>query len=531
MLINKVSRSRHIRVSEGGFMKFEKYHKVTRENYEKWYQEEADFRKFVSEDPCRLHFHLMPETGWLNDPNGLVQADGVYHIYFQYTPFEPTGELKLWNHCTTRDFIHYEDHGPVLFPDHDFDAHGVYSGSAFRENGMIHYFYTGNVKYFDRPDYDYINAGRGSNTVHFASQDGTHFSEKELLMTTDDYPSDISCHVRDPKILKYKDAYYMALGARDHESHGLVLLYRSEDLTHWSYFSRIQTLHPFGYMWECPDLFFLDGTLCLICCPQGVTQQGVNYANVHQCTFMKIDADFENRKFRVIEEAPFQQVDRGFDFYAPQSFEDEQERRILIGWMGIPEADYTNPTTEQGWQHALTLPRELHVRNGRLIQQPIKELLDLRAEHAHFATKEDLNQADSLLLENSCGFPVFETELTFSDCKQMELALRDGVTLSFSNGVLTLDLKKGGFGRTSRSVELTSLSQLRIYSDTTSLEIFVNGGEEVFTTRLYSQISDPSNDHDLSTNTNARPLALTGDCSATVDVWKLRAFEVSRTHN
>ena len=43
-------------------MKFEKYHKVTREDYEKWYQEEADFRKFVSEDPCRLHFHLMPET-------------------------------------------------------------------------------------------------------------------------------------------------------------------------------------------------------------------------------------------------------------------------------------------------------------------------------------------------------------------------------------------------------------------------------------------------------------------------------------
>lgn len=114
MLINKVSRSRHFRVSEGGFMKFEKYHKVTREDYEKWYQEEADFRKFVSEDPCRLHFHLMPETGWLNDPNGLVQADGVYHIYFQYTPFEPTGELKLWNHCTTRDFINYEDHYRTL---------------------------------------------------------------------------------------------------------------------------------------------------------------------------------------------------------------------------------------------------------------------------------------------------------------------------------------------------------------------------------------------------------------------------------
>lgn len=521
------TRSRHICVSEGGFMTFEKYHKVTREDYEKWYQEEADFRRRVSEDPRRLHFHLMPETGWLNDPNGLVQADGVYHIYFQYTPFEPTGELKLWNHCTTRDFIHYEDHGPVLFPDHDFDAHGVYSGSAFRENGTIHYFYTGNVKYFDRPDYDYINAGRGSNTIHFTSQDGTHFSEKELLMTTDDYPSDISCHVRDPKILKYKDAYYMALGARDRKSHGLVLLYRSEDLTRWSYFSRIQTSHPFGYMWECPDLFFLDGTLCLICCPQGVEQQGVNYANVHQCTFMKIEADFENRSFRVIEEIPFRQVDRGFDFYAPQSFEDEQGRRILIGWMGIPEADYTNPTVDRGWQHALTLPRELHIRNGRLIQQPLSELADLRTDHAHFATKKQLNQADSLPIENSDEFPVFEAEITFSSCPQMELTLRDGVTLSYSDGMLTLRLKKGGFGRTARSVELSSLNRLRIYSDTTSLEIFVNNGEEVFTTRLYSPISD-SQDHDCSSNGSARLLTLTGDCSAETDVWKLRSFEVLR---
>ena len=60
-------------------------------------------------------------------------------------------------------------------------------------------------------------------------------------------------------------------------------------------------------------------------------------------------------------------VDRGFDFYAPQTFEDETGRRILIGWMGIPDADYTNPTTQAGWQHALTIPRVLHWAGGRLI--------------------------------------------------------------------------------------------------------------------------------------------------------------------
>ena len=94
----------------------------------------------MAADQDRLKFHLMPKTGWLNDPNGLCQFNGTYHIYYQYTPFEPTGELKTWGHYTTKDFIHYEDFGPVVFPDEDIDAHGVYSGSAFIEDDTIHYF-------------------------------------------------------------------------------------------------------------------------------------------------------------------------------------------------------------------------------------------------------------------------------------------------------------------------------------------------------------------------------------------------------
>ena len=66
----------------------------------------------------------------------------------------------------------------VLFPDSDEDAHGVYSGSAFRENGKINFFYTGNVKLFDRPDYDYINSGRVSNTMYVTSEDGMHFHRR-----------------------------------------------------------------------------------------------------------------------------------------------------------------------------------------------------------------------------------------------------------------------------------------------------------------------------------------------------------------
>ena len=187
----------------------EKYRKVFRKDYEKWYQGNQEYRERVASDPRRLRFHLMPETGWLNDPNGLCQMDGLYHIYYQYTPFEPTGGIKLWGHYTTTDFVRYTNEEPVLFPDTDLDAHGVYSGSAFVEDGTIHYFYTGNVKRFDRDDYDYIMDGRESNTISFDSRDGFWFTEKKLLLGNEDYPGDMSCHIRDPKIFKRGRMYYM----------------------------------------------------------------------------------------------------------------------------------------------------------------------------------------------------------------------------------------------------------------------------------------------------------------------------------
>ena len=140
----------------------------------------------------RLTHHLMPPTGWLNDPNGLCYFKGRYHVFFQYSPFDAEGGLKLWGHYSSEDLVSCRYEGVPLYPDSSYDCHGVYSGSAFIEDDTIHYFYTGNLKYFDRDDYDYINSGRGSNTITFTSKDGYEFTKKELLMTTDDYPADMS---------------------------------------------------------------------------------------------------------------------------------------------------------------------------------------------------------------------------------------------------------------------------------------------------------------------------------------------------
>lgn len=480
-----------------------KYKKVLKKDYMNWYQAHEGYRDQVRQDPYRLSYHLMPETGWLNDPNGLCQFHGIYHIYYQYTPFEPTGELKLWGHYTTEDFIHYQREEPFLFPDEDFDAHGVYSGSAMVEDEVIHYFYTGNVKYFDRPDYDYIMSGRVSNTIHVTSRDGYHITDKELLLTNKDYPPDMSCHVRDPKVIKVGQDYYMVLGARDAESRGAVILYRSNDLRQWDYYSRITTKEPFGYMWECPDLFYLEGQLCLVCCPQGVKRQGIDFENVHQCVFMKLSYDFSQESSNPGAVGQIMQIDRGFDFYAPQSFEDEKGRRIMIAWMGIPDAAYKNPTAAAGWQHALTLPRELHIKNGRIIQTPIEELKMLRKGKSCYDSSAFHPGKDYGL--------VYESEIVFTGCRTMELTLRQGVLLSYRDSILSIDMGDAGCGRTKRSVRIAGLKELRIFSDTSSLEIFVNGGEEVFTTRVYSLIP---------------AMELTGDCHGTVILYGLKGYQI-----
>lgn len=453
---------------------------MTKQEYEVLYEQYQEERNKVAKDPWRLHYHLMPESGWLNDPNGLCQYHGVYHIYYQYSPFDVEGKTKLWGHMSSRDMINFQQEEPVLFPDHRVDERGVYSGSAFIEQDQLYFYYTGNVKLEDKV-YDYINEGREQNTVLVESKDGVSFSEKKWLMSNSDYPEDMSCHIRDPKVFKKNGQYYMVLGARDKASKGCVLLYQSTDLYHWTYHMRIASEQVFGYMWECPDFIELQGKQFLITCPQGVAQLGYEFANVHQCGYFPISLDVEKKTYQLDS---FVQLDRGFDFYAPQSFVDEQGRRILIGWMGLPDIEYQNPTCEKGWQHALTIPRQLTEKNGRILQQPLEEMRALRKNH-RVMDGEQLKKAP---LTASC----FELKMKIVEEGSFVLQLRKGAWLRYEQQThtLTLSFEACGYGRDQRSVVLTSLRSLQIFADTSSFEIFVNEGEEVFTSRVYTKAQE-----------------------------------------
>ena len=63
----------------------------------------------------------------------------------------------------------------------------------------------------------------------FTSGDRANFSEKNVIFENVDYPQNMTSHVRDPKILKSDDMYYMILGDRDKSNKGCILLYKSND--------------------------------------------------------------------------------------------------------------------------------------------------------------------------------------------------------------------------------------------------------------------------------------------------------------
>ena len=428
----------------------------------------------VEADPYRQQFHLQPPVGWLNDPNGLCVYGGQYHAFFQYGPFDVTGGVKHWGHAASKDLLHWEPLPVMLYPDEPFDCHGVYSGSALIEGTEMYLYYTGNVKH--PGDFDYIKQGRGHNVCLAVSHDGKTVASKQCLLYNKDYPAGLTCHVRDPKVFAYEGKYYMVLGARTLEDKGEVLVLESTDKLHWNHINTLTTPEPFGYMWECPDLFCLDGQWYLAVSPQGIQCQ-----NIYGCGYFAVYGDW--RAHCTLGE--FHEMDAGFDYYAPQSFVDENGRRIQIGWMGMPDADYGNaPTVAHGWQHCFTVPRLLTKgENGTLLQTPVPEL-DARRSAAALTLRNG---------EEASLSPCFD--LTAAPAGDFALTVAHGVELVYteqdSTCVLQFTDPAQASGRTQRRTKLSApCRSVRVVGDRSSLEIFLNDGAAVFSTRYYPAAGD-----------------------------------------
>ncbi|MDD3362834.1 MAG: glycoside hydrolase family 32 protein [Hespellia sp.] len=437
--------------------------------------EVADIPK-ANQDPYRMRFHLMPPTGWMNDPNGLCWYQGNYHVYFQYRPFQADGSgAVFWGHYTSPDLLNWTQQPVFLTPSETWNLHGVYSGSALPTDDGLYLYYTGNVKH--PGNHDYIHTGRGHNTGLAITQDGIKVDSNQLLLQNKDYPADLTCHVRDPKVWEQDGRYYMVLGARTKDDRGEILVYESADKLKWTHINTITTPQVFGYMWECPDLFVLDGQCIVSMSPQGVTQSGNHYQNIYSCGYFPLYGDFRG----AYTLGEFRESDLGFDYYAPQSFEAPDGRRIVIGWMGMPDADYTNPTVERGWQHGMSVPRELRWNGEQIITVPVRELEKLRGE------RKELTFAGKISCERKEGADICIT----NESDSLEIMLGDDAEIVYRCGLLTL--KHTGInacGRTKRVAEVEKLRKLRILIDTSSLELFINDGEQVMTSRWYPEHAD-----------------------------------------
>ena len=339
----------------------------------------------------------------------------------------------------------------------------------------MYLYYTGNVKLEDG-DFDYINTGREANTVLVTTKDGIHFGSKKELLRNSDYPSDLTCHVRDPKVWKKDDTYYMIQGARTKNDVGQALIFESSDKINWHFRSRVESEKPFGYMWECPDYFETDGIKILSSSVQGLEGKEWADRNVYQSGYFLVDGDILD-SYKL---SPYHLWDYGFDYYAPQSFEAEDGRRIHISWMGMPDCEeYTNPTIKDGWQHCFTFPREVFIKDGKVCQKPVREL---------DAKKQQLQDVQNELTQSDC--PVYEVNVDGIKENHFQAVLSDELILDYENGrfqmhFTTKSKTSVSAGRSLRYAEVGTLENVKILADTSSVEVFVNDGEFVFSTRYY----------------------------------------------
>ena len=477
----------------------------------------------MSEPLCRPTFHLLPPQGWLNDPNGSIFYNGSLFIFFQYAPKDPRGGKKSWGQFVSKDLISFQWKGEAIRPDSPFDRDGVFSGTAIEKDGALYLFYTGCV--VDPGDHDRILSGFHQNTARVISRDGGRtFGEKKLLFTNADYPKNLSCHVRDPKVAPASGGYCLLLGARTAEHHGALLSYVSEDLKTWSNPQLLMT-EDLGYMLECPDTFVLTDHCgrtqrFAAFCPQGAgtgplkdtKPSSALLQNTYPAGYCPISrpirpADDEDRAALCSELtlSHFTEWDFGFDFYAPQTFLLPDGRRILIGWAGVPDSSYDNaPAVREGWQHVLTVPREMILRGKKILTRPITELNRLHSERLN-STVQKLpgSAADSLVFDPAAAF---DAKLSYEPIPPAGASgkLRELFRLSGKNSTLILSVcadaekkegafallsikGKGGCGRTIRRARIDSVSSVRILWDHSIAEIYFNDGEAVMTTYFYPE--------------------------------------------
>jgi beta-fructofuranosidase len=307
-------------------------------------------------DPHRPGYHFLPPSNWINDPNGLLQWQGRYHLFYQYNPNGPFHGTIHWGHAVGDDLVHWEDWPVALAPSPGGpDKDGVYSGCGVDHDGVPTLIYTG-----IRPEVQCLATSR----------DGLRTWQKhEANPVVAAPPEGVDVEgFRDPFVWREADGWYCVVGSGIKGVGGTVFLYRSPDLVRWEYLHPLCTgaLEETGRMWECPNFFPLGDKHVLLISP-------IPLGKVLYLVGTYADHRFTPEHVGV--------VDNGGHFYAPQVLLDRLGRRLMWGW--LREGRGKEAQLAAGWSGALSVPTILSLgADGHLALQPAPELRRLRGAHA-----------------------------------------------------------------------------------------------------------------------------------------------------
>ena len=330
--------------------------------------QELERRRLLTNERYRPKFHLSVPAGWLNDPNGFGYFGGQVHLFYQYHPYDSVWGPMHWGHWVSDDLTHWRELPPALAPDSALDESGCFSGTAVEVQDTLYLMYTGVSPAAE--------AGRTYQQQCAAqSADGVHFAKwaENPVISSDMLPPGASVYeFRDPKVEKTADGFRVILASQG-ENGGQLLCYTSADLRRWQYAGVYAD--QLGDMSECPDVFELNGRRVLVVCVMGADK--ARYG-VPQLTLY---AAGQEQNGRFVPQHALEPVDRGLDFYAPQTTLTPDGRRVLIGWALSWGHTAPTHTLGHGWAGMMTLPRECALdEDGRLLQRPVRELETLRTQ-------------------------------------------------------------------------------------------------------------------------------------------------------
>jgi beta-fructofuranosidase len=329
----------------------------------------------MAQDPHRPQYHFLPPTNWMNDPNGLIHWQGLYHMYYQYNPLAAQWGDIQWGHADSPDLVHWTHRPIALAPQPGGpDADGCWSGCAVDagENDAVAFLYTGVKK---DPQGNFRQSAClawSTGTLEELRRDAAN------PVVAAPPPGMKTTGFRDHSLWKQPDGWRMVIGSGIEGWGPMVLLYASPDLRTWEYIGPLcagedvaALSNEMGVMWECPNVFFDAGQTALIVS----TMEPDRALGTWIMTGRYTDPRFYPQSLEKLDHG-------GTSFYAPQTFCDQAGRVLMFGW--LTEARGTAAQLRAGWSGVMSLPRQVRIDpQGKPHYTFVSELESLRREELH----------------------------------------------------------------------------------------------------------------------------------------------------